>query len=119
MMRSIVLTLGVVCTALPAAAQTRLSPAEAVRVLQATPSLQNWTGRAVYVPDRPAPRVITTGSSVGDGPFGPFAPPIPDRRLDGSSWLDPQWEMSAYVPPVLVIETRPTPRSRVPHRSRR
>lgn len=95
-----------------AGAQTptpRPSPAEAVRVLEAAPSPQNWTGRAIYVPTRPSAEVVTTGASTSAGPFGTFAPPVPERRLDGSSWLEPAWEMHSHYPTV-IIAGRPHPR---------
>lgn len=95
-----------VLSARPAVAQARLSPVDAVRVLQGTPTAQNWTGRAVYVPDRPTADVVSTRADVTAGPFGPFSAPVPLRRLDGSSYLEPQWELRAYdwSTPIVVVD---------------
>ena len=51
----------------------------------------------VYVAPRPAePQVVLIASSPTAGPFGEFTSLSPSRRLDGSSYQDPQWESLAY-----------------------
>lgn len=105
-MKPLMLLIGVFFAALPAAAQspapkvyTNADLGKVVRTRTVTPAeLRGLVARQfVYVPARPAVTVFSTRSDPGDGPFGKFAPPIPDRRLDGSLWTDPPWEMRAYV----------------------
>src|SRR5688572_5097111 len=70
---------------------TRPTPAEAARILEPY--------QFVYAEPRPpmGPSVIIVGSSPADGPFGPFADSPPARRLDGSSFSAPPWQVTAYV----------------------
>lgn len=42
------------------------------------------------------PRVVSSGLSPTSGPFGDFQNAIVPRRLDGSLWSEPQWQVSYY-----------------------
>jgi hypothetical protein len=104
-MRTLFLIASLLCTALPAAAQSRLYTNADVRQTTVawtrTPTAEELRGlevrQFVYVPPASGPRTVILRSAPGDGPFGTFAPKIPDRRLDGSLWTDPPWEQRTYV----------------------
>jgi len=102
-MKAILVLVGLFCAALPAAAQSRLytnadlGTVKRTRTMTAADLAGLKAREFVYMPTAPGPRVVTLRSDPTDGPFGKFAPPIPDRRLDGSLWTDPPWEMRAYV----------------------
>ena len=103
MMKTVTVLVGLLCTALPAAAQSRLYTNADLGTVQRTHTMtaQELEGlkarQFVYVPARPAPRVHILRTEPSDGPFGKFAPPIPDRRLDGSLWTDPPWMQITYL----------------------
>lgn len=104
-MKTLIVAIAVMCAVLPTSAQSRLytnadlgkkAVAEKPQLTEA--QLRGLQARQfVHVPEPTGPRVVSTGSNTADGPFGKFADPIPDRRLDGSLWTDPPWEMRAYV----------------------
>lgn len=102
-MRTIAILAGLLCSALPTAAQSQLYTnadlGKVARTRTVTPEeLRGLEARQfVYVPTAPGPRAVILRSAPADGPFGKFPPPVPDRRLDGSLWTDPPWEMRAYV----------------------
>jgi hypothetical protein len=102
-MKTITLLVGLVCTTLPAAAQSKvytnadLGTVHRTRTVTAA-ELEGLAARQfVFVPSRPPAPVVVIGRDVAAGPFGAFAPPLPERRLDGSLWTDPPWEQFAYV----------------------
>jgi hypothetical protein len=102
-MKTITLLVGLVCTALPAAAQSKvytnadLGTVHRTRTVTAAELAGLAARQFVFVPARPPAPVVVIGRDVAAGPFGAFAPPLPDRRLDGSLWTDPPWEQFAYV----------------------
>jgi hypothetical protein len=70
---------------LTSASSSGLSPADAATILAP------YQFQAVPTPEREwGPQVYVMGSSSTSGPFGEFAQFEPPRRLDGSSWLDPE-----------------------------
>jgi len=70
---------------------TRLTPAEAARILEPR--------QFVYVEPAPpmGPTVVIFGSSPTDGPFGPFPAFPAAKRLDGSLLSAPPWHVTAYA----------------------
>jgi hypothetical protein len=107
-MRTLIVAIVVIFAAVPATAQSRLytnadlaqTPVTFSRTVPAE-ELRGFLARQfVYVPTSRRwtdPTIVVIGSAPSDGPFGAFAPPIPDRRLDGSAWSDPAWEQRVYV----------------------
>jgi hypothetical protein len=99
-MRTITL-LVVLLTAAPVVGQSRLyTNADLGRPLSPNRGtvdpaiLQALRDHQYQAPPTPArefePWMTVMGSSSTAGPFGEFAPFDPPRRLDGSSWLDPE-----------------------------
>src|SRR5687768_8253434 len=70
---------------------TRLTPAEAARILEPR--------QFVYVEPATSmgPTVVIFGSSPTDGPFGPFPAFPAAQRLDGSLLSAAPWRVTAYV----------------------
>lgn len=73
-----------------------LSPAEAARILAASPGLSNWANHPEPLP--PGPTVSIIESSPTAGPFGEFWQSEP-RRLDGTLLSQPvDWYAPAFLP---------------------